>query len=78
MTYGIILWGKAHINVNFVLQKRSIRVISKLGSGVSLRDKFKDIKIFALASENIYKNVILMKNTTFFIKNLIDVINIQS
>ncbi|GBP06697.1 Probable RNA-directed DNA polymerase from transposon BS [Eumeta japonica] len=51
MSYGILLWGNAvDIHRIFVLQKRTVRAIYKLGPRTSLRNKFKEIEILTLAS----------------------------
>ncbi|CAH2257265.1 jg26102 [Pararge aegeria aegeria] len=45
MSYGILLWGNAaDIDSIFVLQKRAVRAIYKMGPRESLRDKFKEVK----------------------------------
>ena len=55
MTYGILLWGHAaNANSIFTLHKRAVRVIYKLASRVSLREKFKDINILTFVSQYIY------------------------
>ncbi|CAH2094915.1 unnamed protein product [Euphydryas editha] len=71
MSYGILLWGNvATVNIIFVLQKRAIRAIYSLGPRVSLRDKFKEIKILTVASQYVYENVMYVhKNIHEFPRN---------
>jgi hypothetical protein len=62
MSYGILLWGKAaDVHSIFVLQKRAVRNIYKLGSRVSLKDKFKEINILTVASQYIYENIMYVR-----------------
>ncbi|CAH2252093.1 jg13882 [Pararge aegeria aegeria] len=59
MSYGILLWGNAaDISTIFVLQKRAVRSIYKMGPRESLRDKFKDFKIMTVYSQYIFENLI--------------------
>lgn len=71
MSYGILLWGKgADINTIFVLQKRAIRSIYKLGSRDSLRELFKEIGILTIASQYILANILhVHKNIEKYVKN---------
>ncbi|CAH2211370.1 jg21981 [Pararge aegeria aegeria] len=58
MSYGILLWGNAaDISTIFVLQKRAVRSIYKMGPRESLRDKFKDFKIMTVYSQYIFENL---------------------
>lgn len=71
MTYGIILWGNAvDVNNIFILQKRAIRVIYRMGPRESLKDKFKEIGIMTLYCQYIYENLLYVhKNIDQFKKN---------
>lgn len=68
MSYGILLWGNAaDINSIFILQKRAVRAIYKLGPRVSLKEKFKEINILTVASQYIFENLMYVrKNVTKF------------
>ncbi|PZC81866.1 hypothetical protein B5X24_HaOG211879 [Helicoverpa armigera] len=56
------MWGNAaDIENVFVLQKRAVRAIYKLGARVSLRERFKDIGILTVASQYIYANIIYVR-----------------
>lgn len=67
MSYGILLWGNAaDINSIFVLQKRAVRAIYKLGPRESLRDKFKEINILTVTSQYIYENLVYAKKNVDF------------
>ena len=70
MSYGILLWGNsADNNTIFLLQKRAIRAIYKLGPRESLREKFKEINILTVASQYIYENLLYVhKNIDSFCK----------
>lgn len=70
MTYGILLWGHAaNANSIFILQKRAVRAIYRLGPRVSLREKFKEINILTFVSQYIYDNLVYVKrNITNFQK----------
>lgn len=49
MTYGILLWGNAaDMNRTFVLLKRAVRAIYKIGPRVFLGDKFKENNIITV------------------------------
>ena len=62
MSYGILLWGKAaDIENIFVLQKRAVRAIYKLGSRHSLRELFKEIGILTVASQFILANILYIR-----------------
>lgn len=69
MSYGILLWGNAaDISVIFILQKRAIRYIYKMGCKESLREKFKEINILTFASQYIYENIMyIRKNRHLFV-----------
>ena len=71
MSYGILLWGHAaDVGRIFILQKRAIRAIYKLGASQSLRLKFKEINILTFASQYIYENLMyVQKNKELFQKN---------
>ena len=71
MSYGILMWGNAaDIENVFVLQKRAVRAIYKLGARVSLRERFKDIGILTVASQYIYANIIYVRqNLDSYSKN---------
>ncbi|GBP04926.1 hypothetical protein EVAR_3807_1 [Eumeta japonica] len=52
ISYGILLWGNAADSHRiFVLQKRPVRVIYKIGPRASLRNKFKEIESLTLTSQ---------------------------
>ncbi|CAH2249251.1 jg21761 [Pararge aegeria aegeria] len=70
MSYGILLWGNAaDISTIFVLQKRAVRSIYKMGPRESLRDKFKDFKIMTVYSQYIFENLMYVhKNISKFKK----------
>ncbi|CAH2209541.1 jg1456 [Pararge aegeria aegeria] len=48
----------ADIGTIFVLQKKAVRAIYKMGPRESLKDKFKDVKIMTLYSQYIFENLI--------------------
>lgn len=70
MSYGILLWGRAaDIETIFILQKRAIRAIYKLGYRESLKELFKEINILTVASQYIYENIMYVrKNLMLFPK----------
>lgn len=62
MSYGILLWGKcSDIEAIFILQKRAVRFLYKLGSRVSLRELFKEIDILTVASQFIYNCIVFVR-----------------
>jgi len=74
MFYGILLWGSsADLNTIFVLQKRAIRAIYKLGPRISLREKFKEIDILTVASQFIYENLLYVKKNINNFKKYSDI-----
>lgn len=74
MSYGILLWGNAaDANRIFVLQKRAVRGIYKLGPRESLRSRFKEINILTLASQFIYENLLYVKKNIHLFKKNSDV-----
>ena len=59
MSYGILLWGTAaEVDSIFILQKRAVRAIYKIGLRESLREKFKEIDILTLPSQNILESIL--------------------
>lgn len=79
MSYGIILWGNAADREKiFILQKRAVRAIYKLGPRESLRDKFKEINILTFASQYIYENILYVKKNISSFKKNSDVHNINT
>ncbi|KAG7296652.1 hypothetical protein JYU34_000923 [Plutella xylostella] len=68
LSYGILLWGRAaDIETIFVLQKRAIRSIYKLGSRDSLRELFKEINILTVPCQFIFSNLMYVrKNISTF------------
>ncbi|CAH2232471.1 jg19404 [Pararge aegeria aegeria] len=68
MSYGFLLWGNAaDIGTIFVLQKKAVRAIYKMGPRESLKDKFKDVKIMTLYSQYIFENLMYVhKNISKF------------
>lgn len=79
MSYGLLLWGNAsNINTIFILQKRAVRALYKMGPRDSLRDKFKETGIMTVHSQYIFENLMYVhKNITKFKKNS-DVHNINT
>lgn len=62
LAYGILLWGSAaDIESIFILQKRAVRAIYKLGSRDSLRTLFKQINILTVPSEYILQNIMYVR-----------------
>ncbi|CAH2270056.1 jg17909 [Pararge aegeria aegeria] len=58
MSYGILLGGNAaDIGTIFVLKKRDVRAIYKMGPRESFRDKFKDVKTLTVFSQYIFENL---------------------
>ena len=74
MSYGILLLGKAaDIQSIFVLQKRAVRSIYKMGSRASLREKFKEVNILTVACQYILENIIYVKKHIHLFKKNSDV-----
>lgn len=62
MSYGILLWGQAaDIDSIFILQKRAVRAIYKLGRRESLRERFKEINIMTVPCQIIYENIMFVR-----------------
>jgi hypothetical protein len=65
MTYGIIFWGSSPYSDNiFKIQKRTIRVITNIGNGVSCRELLKKLNILPLHSQYILSLLL------FVVKNI--------
>ncbi|KAG8259964.1 hypothetical protein J6590_108364 [Homalodisca vitripennis] len=61
MSYGITLWGgcaNTHFQRCFVLQKKAIRIISKIGMRESCREHFKSLDLLTLPSLYMYETVL--------------------
>ena len=79
MSYGILMWGNAaDIENVFVLQKRAIRAIYRLGTRVSLRERFKDIGVLTVASQYIYANIIYVRQNIELFSKKSDVHNLNT
>lgn len=73
MSYGILLWGgAADAESIFILQKRAIRAVYKLGSRVSLRELFKSINILTMPSLYIYMNIMYVRKNIDHLEKLGD------
>ncbi|KAJ8706878.1 hypothetical protein PYW07_012956 [Mythimna separata] len=62
MSYGILLWGSAaDADSIFILQKRTIRAIYKMGPRESLRNIFGEIDIITLPSLYILESILYVR-----------------
>lgn len=67
--YGLCLYGStktANLDKILILQKKAIRIISKLKVNDSAREHFKILKIITVFGQYIYDTIILYRNRTCF------------
>jgi len=72
ISYGIIFWGSSYYaNKVFILQKKTIRIVTNTRPRVSCREAFKNMEIMTLYSQYIYSLVLHIVNN----KHLFDTNN---
>jgi hypothetical protein len=71
LSYGIIFWGNSsHSDTFFKLQKRSIRIIMRVGNNVSCWELFRRLNILPLCSQYILSLLLfVVKNINMFTLN---------
>ena len=79
MSYGVLLWGSAaDVDSIFILQKRAICAIYKMGPRESLRNKFKEIDILTLPSLYILESILYVRKNLGLFKIRSDFLNINT
>jgi hypothetical protein len=71
LSYGIIFWGNSsHSDTIFKLQKRSIRIILRVGNNVTCRELFRRVNILPICSQYILSLLLfVVKNINMFTLN---------
>jgi hypothetical protein len=71
LSYGIIFWwNSSNVNKLFILQKKTIRILSNTGTRESCREAFKNMEIMTPYSQHIYSLILFtVDNTHLFTPN---------
>jgi hypothetical protein len=71
LSYGIIFGGNSsNVNKLFILQKKTVRILSNTGTRESCREAFKNMEIMTLYSQYIYSLILFtVDNTHLFTPN---------
>jgi hypothetical protein len=71
LSYGIISWGNStNVNKLFILQKKTVRILSNIGVRESCRAAFKNLEIMKLHSQFIFSLIIFkVENNHLFTPN---------
>jgi hypothetical protein len=67
LSYGIIFWARSsNVKKLFILQKKTVRIITKTGVRGSCREAFKNMEIMTLYPQYIFSLILLQLKTSTY------------